>query len=95
MFMDIYVFVDQPDGVELVNAAFPNLEGRNLMDYRDSKGTYVVREYISLAMDKEAGWTVYYWPKPGEANLSEKNTYVRKVKHGDKIFIVGAGAYLD
>ena len=34
MFMDIYVFVDQPDGVELVNAAFPSLEGRNLMDYR-------------------------------------------------------------
>jgi signal transduction histidine kinase len=40
--MDTYVFVESTDGVELVNAAQPSLEGRNLMDLRDLKGKALV-----------------------------------------------------
>jgi signal transduction histidine kinase len=95
LFMDTYVFVDSPDGVEVVNGAFPSIEGRNLMDYKDSTGKYLVREYINLALAKGAGWVEYLWPKPGQKDPSKKQTYVRKVIYGDKIFIVGSGAYLD
>jgi signal transduction histidine kinase len=95
MFMDIYVFVDKPDGVEVVNGAFPNIEGRNLIDYKDSKGSFLVRNYINVALIKGSGWVDYLWPKPGETTPSEKHTYVKKVKHDDEIFIVGSGAYLD
>ncbi|MFA5167269.1 MAG: cache domain-containing protein, partial [Candidatus Omnitrophota bacterium] len=95
LFMDIYIFVDRPDGVELVNAAFPNLEGRNLIDYKDSRGHYIVRDYINVAMTKGAGWVGYLWPKPGETVSSEKHAYVKKAKYGDEIFIVGSGTYLD
>jgi len=95
MFMDIYVFVDKPDGVELVNGAFPNIEGRNLIDYKDSKGSFLVRNYIKIALTEGSGWVDYLWPKPGEATPSEKYTYVKKVKYGDETFIVGAGAYLE
>lgn len=95
IFKDVYVFVDDPEGLELVNGDFPNLEGRNLIDYQDSKGKYLVREYIDLAMSQGAGWLYYYWPKPGESESSKKHTYVRKAKFGNEIFIIGAGAYLD
>jgi signal transduction histidine kinase len=94
IFMDIYVLVDQPDGVELVNGAFPNIEGRNLIDYKDSDGHYLVRDYINIALSKGSGWVDYLWPKPGEATPSRKHAYVKKAKYGDEIFIVGSGAYL-
>ena len=32
VFMDTYVFVETPDGIELVNPAQPSLEGKNLID---------------------------------------------------------------
>lgn len=95
IFMDTYVFVDRPDGVEVVNGAFPNIEGRNLMDYKDSEGKYLVRDYIDVALTKGSGWVDYLWPKPHEATPSKKNAYVKKAKYGNQIFIVGSGAYLD
>lgn len=95
IFMDIYVFVDSPDGVELVNPAFPSIEGRNLLEYKDSSGKYLVRDYINVALTKDAGWTNYFWPKPNEAAPSKKHTYVKKATYGNKIFIVGSGTYLE
>jgi len=94
-FLDTYVFIDNPAGVELVNGAFPNVEGRNLMDYKDSTGKYLVREYITVALTRGSGWVDYLWPKPGQSVPSKKHTYVRKVKYGDEVFIVGSGAYLE
>ena len=94
-FLDTYVFVGSPEGVELVNGAFPNIEGRNLIDYKDRKGEYFVRNYINLALAKGAGWVDYLWPKPGQSIPSKKHTYVRKAKYGDEIFIVGSGTYLE
>lgn len=94
LFMDIYIFVDRPEGIEVVNGAFPNLEGRNFIDYKDSKGKYIARDYIHLALTQGSGWVDYLWPKPQEATPSKKHTYVKKVKYGDEIFIVGAGTYL-
>jgi signal transduction histidine kinase len=38
IFQDTYVWVASAKGVELVNPAFPKLEGRNLWDLKDSKG---------------------------------------------------------
>jgi signal transduction histidine kinase len=95
IFMNTYVFVDIPEGVELVNPAFPNIEGKNLMDYKDTNGKLVVQDYISLALSKGAGWIDYLWPKPGEVTPSRKHTYVRKLVSGKETFIVGCGVYLE
>jgi hypothetical protein len=46
VFMDTYVFVVALSGVEYVNPAFPNLEGRNLLDYKDAAGNFLVKEMI-------------------------------------------------
>jgi signal transduction histidine kinase len=95
VFLDTYVFVMGRDGVEYVNYAFPSLEGRNLMDCRDAGGKFGVREEIEVAMNRGAGWVDGFWPKPGEATSSRKQTYVRKVEHNGETFIVGSGIYLD
>jgi signal transduction histidine kinase len=95
VFMDTYVFVESTDGVELVNAAQPSLEGRNLMDLRDLKGKALVRDEIDLAMKNGSGWLDVYWYKPGSNTPGRKRTFVKKVESGTDTFIVGSGIYVE
>ncbi len=93
-FMDTYVFVNSPDGTELVNPGQPSLEGKNLMELKDVKGKELVREYIATATKDGSGWVEYYWYKPGDNTPVPKLTYVRKVQSGEKTYIVGSGVYM-
>ncbi|MEB3322872.1 MAG: cache domain-containing protein [Synechococcaceae cyanobacterium] len=94
-FHDTYVFVDTPDGVEVVNPAFPEVQGRNLLELRDVQGRPMVRDYIRLALEQGSGWTTYLWPRPESPGLpARKFTYVRKVVLPDgETLIVGSGLY--
>jgi signal transduction histidine kinase len=91
---DTYVFVIDMDGNELVNPAFPNLEGRNLLDLKDTQGKYLVRDMIRVAQTSGSGWVEYMWPKPGDSVSTQKSTYVSIARLGDRLVLVGAGAYL-
>jgi signal transduction histidine kinase len=91
---DVYIFVFDMKGIDLVNPAFPNLEGRNLLNLKDSRGKHIVHEMYGVVKTKGSGWVVYMWPKPGESVSTEKSAYVTKVKMGDKWVLVGCGVYL-
>lgn len=91
---DAYIFVIDSNGVELVNPAFPNLEGRKLMDLKDTHGKFLIREMLKVVKDSNSGWVDYMWPKPGESVSTQKSTYVSKAKIGDKWLLVGCGVYL-
>ncbi|MGE5711068.1 MAG: cache domain-containing protein [Nitrospira sp.] len=93
VFMDSYVFVEAPDGTELVNPAQPSLEGKNLINVTDIKGKTVVKDEIALAMKEGSGWLDLYWYKPGQNTPARKQTFVRKVQSGQDTYIVGAGIY--
>lgn len=94
MIKDAYIFVTDSNGVELVNPAFPNLEGRNLLDLKDAEGKYLVREMLAKVKTSDTGWVNHMWPKPGESISTEKTTYVSKAKIGNKWVLVGCGVYL-
>jgi signal transduction histidine kinase len=93
VFMDTYVFVESPEGTELVNAAQPSLEGKNLLDARDVNGKQLVRDYIAAAMKDGSAWVEYYWYKPGDNAPARKLAYVRKVESGRDTYIIGSGFY--
>lgn len=93
VFMDTYVFVDNPEGIELVNPGQPSLEGKNLIREKDLHGKPVVREYIDAAMKKGSAWVDYYWYRPGDNKIAKKNTYVKKVQHGKETYVLGSGLY--
>jgi signal transduction histidine kinase len=92
---DTYVFVDTPQGVELVNPAFAEVEGRNILQLRDAEGRPMVRDYLQLARERGSGWTRYLWPQPDHSSLPvRKHTYVRQVVLPDgEILVVGSGLY--
>jgi signal transduction histidine kinase len=91
---NVYVFVIDSNGVELVNPAFPNLEGRNLLDLVDAGGDRPIREMFKVAESPGFGWVDYMWPKPGESVATQKSAYVSKAKLEDKWLLVGCGVYL-
>jgi signal transduction histidine kinase len=95
VFLDTYVFVDTPDGLELVNPGQPSLEGMNLTGLKDPKGKAVADAYIAAALKEGSAWVEYYWYRPGSNVLARKETYVRKVQSGTDTYIVGSGLYVD
>jgi signal transduction histidine kinase len=95
VFMDTYVFVNTPDGMELVNAAQPSMEGKNIIDLKDVKGKALVQDYIAAAMKDGSAWVEYYWYKPGDNTPVRKQAYVRKVQSGEDTYLIGSGLYME
>lgn len=91
---DAYVFVVEPSGVEVVNPAFPNLEGRNLLNLKDSQGKAIVSEMFDVVETRGSGWVEFMWPKPGDSVPTQKSAYVKKARVGDGWLLVGSGVYL-
>jgi cytochrome c len=92
---DTYLFVADMKGITLVNAGFPDEDGKNRLDLKDANGKLFVRDIIEMLKKQDSGWIDYAWPKPGETQPSKKTAYVKKAKLGKEIVYVGAGIYLD
>jgi signal transduction histidine kinase len=95
VFMDNYVFVETTAGVCVVEPGQPSLEGTNIIDVRDVRGKYLVRDYIDGALKHGAVWVEYYWYRPGYNTPFRKEAYVRKVQIGNETYVVGSGLYID
>ena len=52
------------DGTIELLADRPELEGRSLLEYRDSTGDLVIKKMIALCLEKGAGIYRYKWSKP-------------------------------
>lgn len=91
---DAYIFVLRPNGVQIVNPAFPNLVGLNQINLKDTQGKYINREILDVVKTKGSGWVEYMWPKPGESVPTQKSTYVAKAKMGHDWVAVACGVYL-
>jgi len=95
MAKDTYVFVIDPQGTELVNPGFPNLEGRSVLDVKDTAGKLLVRDMMQVVTTEGSGWVEYMWPKPGDSVSTQKSTYVSRAKIGGSWVLVGSGVYLE
>jgi signal transduction histidine kinase len=94
-----YVFVDDMSGTEIVNPAFPDMEGKNIIDLQDKWGKYVVKDYLrevyKYGKNKKSGWFHYIWPNPKNGKLAWKSIYVMSaVSPTTKTeYVVGSGLY--
>jgi len=93
VFLGNFIFVVHMDGTAVVDPAFPSLEGRKLIDFKDAVGRYVVREMLEKVkkITGNSTWISYMWPKPGEVRPSRRLAYLRKVILGPETFIVVSG----
>lgn len=93
IFMDTYIFLLDTRGTEIVNPAFPNLEGRNLIDHKDAGGKLLVKEMLDRTRDGSSAWVEYYWARPGTADQVRKLAYVKRIRVEGKEMLIGAGMY--
>ncbi|MCG8618097.1 MAG: cache domain-containing protein, partial [Desulfobacterales bacterium] len=89
-----YYFINGFDGRPKLLADRPENEGRNLLDIRDARGKYVVRDIIRIIREKREGFYSYVWTKPGrERNTFRKISFVKYFEPFE--WFIGTGVYLD
>jgi PAS domain S-box-containing protein len=89
-----YYFITRLDGVEILFADRPEMEGRNLIDLQDTRGKFVIRDMIALTRESGEGFYRYAWTKP---NLTGKDfPKIAFIKHFEPFdWLIGTGEYLD
>ncbi len=83
---DLYVMVYDPTGKCVAHGANAKLIGKDLINFQDTDGTYVIKSLVAV---KVAGWINYRWAHPVTKKLTPKTTYVVHVGN----YFVGVGAY--
>jgi len=83
---DLYVFVNNEDGIVLAHGGDPTLVGQNLWDQTDVNGFYFVR---AIAGIETTGWVDYVWANPLNGLEEPKSSYIVRIDD----YFVGVGAY--
>lgn len=89
-----YFFITRLDGVEILFADRPKMEGLNLIDMQDTQGKYVIRDMIGIIRRSGKGFYRYTWTKPNETGKDfPKIAYITHFEPFD--WLIGTGEYLD
>jgi Cache domain len=84
---DLYVFCANVS--DSVLTAHPYLRGEPLVEIKGKKGKPLGKEIMENATEGEIKHLTYWWPRPGETEPREKNTFYTRVGDQD----CGVGYY--
>ncbi len=93
VFSGTYIWINDLKGVMLMHPVKVDLEGKDQLDWKDSKGKPIFAEFNQVAQQKGSGWVDYWWPKPGESKPSHKVSFVKLCKVDGEDMVVGCGIY--
>ena len=89
-----YYFITRLDGVEILFADRPEMEGKNLIDMQDTRGKFVIRDMIAITRQSGEGYYRYAWTKPNETGKDfPKIAFIKHFEPFD--WLIGTGEYLD
>jgi PAS domain S-box-containing protein len=89
-----YYFATRLDGVEVLFADKPEMEGLNLLGVKDTNGRYVIRDMIKIAKQPGEGFHEYHWTKPDAAGSDfKKISFIKRFEPYD--WFIGTGLYVD
>lgn len=89
-----YMFMYTLDGKNILNAQFPEVEGQNHWNYKDSRGVFITQEMNKILSQKDETYYEWYWKKnQGDDREYKKFGFFKKFEPLG-IFI-GTGDYVD
>ncbi len=88
-----YFFILDSKANIVMHPIKPELNGKNMVDFKDPNGKALFAEMAKISLDKGEGFVDYFWPKPGEEEPVQKLSFVKYFKDWD--WIVGTGIYID
>ncbi len=88
-----YIFIYDFNGTNLSDPLHLDNIGKNLFDFQDPNGVYVIRDLIEVSQNKEGGFVKYMWKKPVTGVPTPKISYAKAFMPWG--WMVGTGVYLD
>ncbi len=86
---DLYPFVYDMTGLSVAHGSKAELVGKNLLDFKDQNGKFLIREMIDITKTTGSGWVDYRWTNPTTKKVEDKSAYVEKMGE----YLVGVGVY--
>ena len=86
---DLYPFIYDLNGVNVAHGARTELVGKDLIDFKDQNGKFLIREMVGIAKGGGSGWVDYRWTNPTTMDVEDKSAYVEKMGE----YFVGVGVY--
>ncbi len=86
---DLYIFINDMEGVTLAHGQNAKLVGKKMIDLKDANGKFFMQEITDVAKTKGKGWVDYKWLNSTTGKIVEKTTYCMGV--GD--VYLGCGTY--
>ena len=89
-----YYFITRLDGIEMLFADKPEMEGQNMLGLKNHEGRFVVRGMIDVVKANKEGFYEYAWTKPlSNGEHFKKISYIKLLEPFD--WFIGTGLYLD
>lgn len=89
-----YYFITRQDGLEILFADRPDMEGKNLLKIQDTEGRHVVQDMIEIVKKGDEGFYEYIWTKPGSSQPNHRK--ISYIKHFEPFdWIIGTGLYVE
>ncbi len=89
-----YFFIIDKEGKNQLHPIMPELEGKDVYNTRDSKGSYIVKEPLELLKKKDEIFYNWYWVKSQEDKKEYKKIGFIKNFH-ELNWVIGTGEYLE
>lgn len=89
---DGYFFVYDKNGVNLVHPMLPELVGKNLMEFQDNNGDYLI-EALLFQAQAGGGFHRYLWQKPSTNEVVQKLSYAAWLDKWE--WMIGTGLYIE
>ena len=89
-----YYFIDNIDGIKLLQPLNKDLENKNLLNFTDAKGYKFVQTIVKTIKNKEERFDSYYWYKNGNKTQAyEKISFYKYFEPFD--VAIGTGEYIE
>jgi len=87
-----YIFAYDTSGVSVMHGVKPALEGKNLWNFQDPNGTYLIRELVKVASDG-GGYVSYRWQNEATGKVAPKLGYAEMLPQWN--IMIGTGFWVD
>ncbi|PIE41845.1 MAG: chemotaxis protein, partial [Gammaproteobacteria bacterium] len=90
---DQYVWIIDTTPTVIMNPFKPELIGKNVGGVKDPNGKAIFLEMVNTVKQNGEGFVEYQWMRPGDDQLYDKVSYVKKFDQWD--WVVGTGVYVN
>ena len=89
-----YFYIYEKTGKNIMLPPQSHLEGKDFLNHRDAKGSYILQDMISLLKKEEEPFYEWYWYKPNDNKRQKKKIGIVK-EFKPYNLLVGTGDYIE